>query len=279
MSFVNVAFLAALVATAHSPAKSEPRPLQTGDRERSTPTQTGVVKGVTGSVVAPDIMGVWELYPDPFGGQENTVIELSAPEGGPKLKEPYASQWKQRIDKRNAALKAGTPLADRSTLCLPEGLPLIMGAIFPIQILQTPGQVTVLAEFLTQTRRIHLDKAVPALEDVSPSYYGYSVGRWEGDTLVVTTLGVREDTEFYEIPHSAEMKITERIKIVKPGYLEDQIVIEDPKTLAEPYKFTYGYKRNDSYEISEYICDPKDQLVKVNADGTVSMKLEDEMGK
>lgn len=224
---------------------------------------------------APNITGTWEIYPDPFGGEENTVIELSAPEGGPKLREPYATQWKQRIDRRNAALAAGTPLADRSTLCLPEGMPLIMGAIFPIQILQSPGQVTVLAEFLTQTRRIHLDKKMPAPADIPPYYYGYSVGHWEGGTLVVTTLGVREDTEFYEIPHSSDMKITERIRPTQPGYLENQITIEDPKILVEPYRFTYGYKRNDDYEIMEYICDQKDQLVKVNADGTVSMKTDE----
>lgn len=222
----------------------------------------------------PDITGVWELYPDPFGGEENTLIELTAPEGGPKLKEPYATQWKQRVARREAALKAGTPLADRSTLCLPEGLPLVMGAIFPIQILQNPGQVTVLAEFLTQTRRIHLDKEMPALDDIPPYYYGYSVGRWEGDTLVVTTLSVREDTEFYDIPHSREMKITEKFRLTQPGYMENQITIEDPKVLAEPYRFTYGYRRNDKYEINEYFCTQADQLVSVNADGTVQMKTE-----
>jgi hypothetical protein len=222
----------------------------------------------------PDITGVWERFPDPFGGSEDTVIELTAPEGGPKLREPYATQWKERVERREAALKAGTPLADRSTLCLPEGLPLIMEAIFPIQILQNPGQVTVLAEFLTQTRRIHLDKTMPALEDIPPYYYGYSVGRWEGDTLVVTTLGIREDTEFYDIPHSSEMKITERIRLTEPGYMENRITIEDPAILAEPYRFTYGYKRNDTYEINEYYCTPSDQLIELNADGTVSMKTD-----
>jgi|GEM_PF-467619 hypothetical protein len=226
----------------------------------------------------PDITGVWELYPDPFGGAENTFIELTAPEGGPKLKEPYATQWKERVARREAALKAGKPLADRSTLCLPEGMPLIMGAIFPIQILQNPGQVTVLAEFLTQTRRIRLGKAMPALDDISPYYYGYSVGRWEGDTLVVTTQGIREDTEFYDIPHSREMKITERIRLTKPGYMENKITIEDPAMLAEPYHFTYGYKRNDSYDINEYFCTAADQLIEMNADGTVSMKTDPSEG-
>ena len=226
------------------------------------------------SASEPAITGIWELYPDPFGGSENTVIELTAPEGGPRLKEPYATQWKQRVARRETALKAGTPLADRSTLCLPEGMPLIMGAIFPIQILQNPGQVTVLAEFLTQTRRIHLDKAMPPLDDIPPYYYGYSVGRWEGDTLVVTTAGIREDTEFYDIPHSREMKITERIRLTEPGYMENRITIEDPVMLAEPYRFTYGYKRNDTYEINEYFCTASDQLIELNADGTVSMKTD-----
>ncbi len=221
----------------------------------------------------PYITGVWEIYPDPFAGDANTFVELEPPAGGPKLREPYATQWKAHRDKRNAMLKAGTPLADPSTLCLPEGMPSVMGAIFPLQILQTPGQVVVLEEFLSQTRRILLNKKMPPVEEVTPSHFGYSIGRWEGNTLVVTTLGVREDTQFFEIPHSTEMKITERIRLTKPGYLENQIVIEDPKVLLEPYRFTFGYKRNNEYEITEYLCEKEDPLFKVNADGTVQMKV------
>jgi len=265
MRFTRLGSIAIMVAaTAMS--------LTSAAHAKGGPRAGSAVRGSAKPVTEPDITGVWELYPDPYGGEENTVIELTAPEGGPKLKEPYATKWKERVARREAALKAGTPLADRSTLCLPEGVPLIMGAIFPIQILQNPGQVTVLAEFLTQTRRIHLGKPMPAVDDIPPYYYGYSVGHWEGDTLVATTMGIREDTEFYDIPHSADMKITERIRPTKPGYLEDRVTIEDPAVLAEPYRFTYGYKRNDTYEINEYYCNPSDQLVKVNADGTVSMK-------
>jgi len=225
----------------------------------------------------PDIMGVWELYPDPFAGEENTFLELPVPGAGPKLKEPYAAQWKAQRAKRDAMLRAGTPLPDPSTLCIPEGMPSIMGAIFPIQILQTPGQVTVLGEFLTQTRRIYLDKKMPPLTDITAGYYGFSTGRWEGDTLVVTTKGVKEDTQFFEIPHSAEMTITERIRLTGPDRLENQITIEDPKMLTEPYRFTYGYKRNDDYQISEYFCDREDPLFKVGEDGTMEMKTVEEI--
>lgn len=221
----------------------------------------------------PDIMGIWEIYPDPFAGDENTFLELPVPNGGPKLKEPYASQWKNRRAERDAKLKAGTPLVDPSTLCIPEGMPSIMGAIFPFQILQTPGQVTVLAEFLTQTRRIYLNAPMPKPEDHAPSYYGFSVGHWEGDTLVVSTRYVREDVQFFEIPHSTEMTITERIKPTGSGLLENQIVIDDPKMLIEPYRVTYGYKRKDDYQIMEYFCEREDPLIHLNEDGTVSMKV------
>lgn len=241
----------------------------------STPAQTRSVKqpAARSAKREPNIMGVWEIYPDPFGGEENTFVELEPPADGPKLREPYASEWKARRDKRHAMLAAGTPLADPSSLCQPEGMPAVMGAIFPLQILQTPGQITVLAEFLTQTRRIVFNKKMPPVEEVTPSYFGYSIGRWEGKTLVVTTLGVREDTQFFEIPHSSEMKITERIRLTKPGYLENQIVIEDPKMLLEPYRFTFGYKRNDGYEMTEYLCEKEDPLLKLNPDGTMQMKV------
>lgn len=225
----------------------------------------------------PDINGIWEIYPDPFAGEENTFLELPVPGDGPKLREPYATEWKTLRANRDAKLKAGTPLVDPSTQCLPEGMPSIMGAIFPLEFLQTPGQVTVLAEFLTQTRRIYLNKTMPALEELTPSFYGMSVGKWEGDTLVVTTKGVKEETRFFEIPHSLEMTITERIKVTGPGLIENEITIDDPKVLLEPYRFTYGYKRNPDYQIMEYYCEREDPLFKVKEDGTVEMKSSDEI--
>ncbi|MBU0554997.1 MAG: hypothetical protein KKD64_06910 [Alphaproteobacteria bacterium] len=225
----------------------------------------------------PDISGVWELYPDPFAGEELSFLELPVPGDGPKLKEPYASAWKKLRTERDELLKAGTPRADPSTLCLPEGMPAIMGAIFPLEILQTPGRVTVLAEFLTQTRRIYLDRPMPPVEELNPNYYGFSTGHWDGDTLVVTTKGVKERSNFFEIPFSSNMVITERIRLTGPDLMEDTITITDPERLQEPYTFTYGYKRNPDYVIEEYFCEREDPLFKVGADGTVEMKTGDEI--
>lgn len=236
------------------------------------PAMAQVGQVASASIAAPNIMGVWERYPDPYTDDANVFMDLPAPEGGPKLREPYASQWKAQREKRLMALKAGKPLVDASTLCLPEGMPTIMGAIYAIQILQTAGQITVLAEFLTQTRRIYLDAPMPEIDDLPPSYFGFSSGHWDGDTLVIKTRGVRKDVQFFEIPHSDEMTITERIRLTGPRLLENQVTIEDPQYLEKPYSFTFGYRRNDNYRIQEFICDhPRDVI---NPDGTVSMKLE-----
>lgn len=269
MQNAKLALLLATVIAIGAGASAQAR-----DRQATAPAPIGAA---VKPAEEPNISGVWEIYPDPFAGEENTFLELPVPGGGPKLKEPYASQWKKLRDEREALLKAGTPRVDPSTQCMPEGMPMIMGAIFPLEILQTPGRVTVLAEFLTQTRRIHLDRPMPPVDELNPNFYGFSAGRWEGDTLVVTTKGVKESVGFFEIPHSAEMVITERMRLTGPDLMEDVITINDPVTLLEPYTFTYGYKRNPEYQMQEYFCDREDPLFKVNENGTVEMKTGNEI--
>lgn len=224
-----------------------------------------------GMGATPDFSGTWVRYPDPYEGLGQFPEDPPPPDGGPKLREPYASAYKKLNQRKAAALKAGKPLATPSTLCLPEGMPTIMAAVEPIEILQTPRQIVVLAEFLTQTRRIYINEKMPALEDISPGYNGYSVAHWEGDTLVVRTIGVREDVMFYAIPHSSQMKITERLRLTAPGLLENRITIEDPTILAKPYAFTFGYKRDPEYRIAEYICD--NNRNRFDADGGVSLEV------
>lgn len=222
---------------------------------------------------ARDLTGVWARYPSPFEeGGGGPAEDMPPPRPGPDLKEPHASQWKALRARRQAALDAGKPLADGSTLCLPEGTPTIMQAIYPIQILQTPGQVTVLAELYMQTRRIYMDAAFPAPDDLEPSYYGFSTGHWEGDTLVVTTRGIKDTMQFFEIPHSDRMVVTERYQLTAPDMLRADFSIEDPVYLKQPYRWTWKYKRDHGYRIPEYVCDHS--LEKINPDGTVSFELQ-----
>jgi len=216
---------------------------------------------------AQDISGTWEAH-----YEADFDPDHPPPPGGPfDIKEPYATAYKKLKEKQAQADAAGTPLVNASVQCRPEGMPVIMRATYPIQILQTPGQVTVLAEFLTQTRRIWLDEKMPARDDISPSYNGHSVGHWEGDTLVIETIGIRTDVTFFDVPHTENMKLTERIKRVSPDMLEDHIVIDDPQILNKPYVFSYRYKKSD-YKIGEYICD--DNQIVIDKEGGTHLNLE-----
>lgn len=261
MTFKHIAGLALASAVALAPLSGAVAATPAGE------TNVAVSAGAE-----PNITGVWERYPSPFPEGFTDSEEIPAPGDGPDLKEPYASQWKAQRERREAALRAGTPLVDASTRCLPEGTPGIMQAIYPIQILQTPGQITVLAELFMQTRRIYVDQPFPAADDLAPSYFGFSSARWEGGTLVVETRGVQKDVEFFEIPHGDAMAVTERYRLTAPDMLKLDISIEDPEYLKTPYRFTWEYKRNDEYRVSEYVCDHR--LDVINPDGTVSLRVE-----
>jgi hypothetical protein len=149
----------------------------------------------------------------------------------------------------------GQPLATGYTHCLPDGMPSMMGAMFPIEFLQSRGQITVIEEAFTQVRRILLDRPQKALDDVEPGFYGHSVGRWEGETLVVDTIGIKEHVWYQNVPHSKELRIRERILLVTPNILWNEITMEDPVTLEKPWTVTYAYRRMPEYTLLEYICE------------------------
>lgn len=223
----------------------------------------------------PNISGVWNRYPpyaDTFSNQPDPP-ELALVE--PPLREPYLTEWRAFRKRREDADAAGKPLPTPSSMCKPEGMPGIMGAHYALQILQDPGvhQITVLAEFMSQIRRIYLDEAMPPRDGVDPGYFGRSIAKWNGDTLEVTTRGIREDVLYEDIPHSDDMQITERIHLKSNDILVDDFTIEDPKFLTRPYRFTFSYKREPAaYKISEYVCD--NQHASVGADGSLEMQLE-----
>ena len=194
----------------------------------------------------------------------------------PPLKPQFQKEWQARTQAARDASAKGTPLADRATMCLPEGMPAMMGATFPIEILQSKGQVTIIEEAFTQVRRILLDQPQKPVDDVEPGFYGHSVGKWEGSTLVVDTVGVRENVIFQNAPHSANMRIKERISLGTNGILRNEITIEDPATLEKPWTVTFAYRRIPNYTLLEYVCEDNRefadenglQKIRVEAPGT-----------
>jgi hypothetical protein len=147
-------------------------------------------------------------------------------------------------------------------------------AVYPIEILQTAKQITIIAEAFSEVRRIYLDKPQAKIDDVAPGYYGRSVGKWDGDTLVVDTVGIKPTVNGYRgMPHSDQMRITERFKLMAPDVLHDQITIEDPVVLEKPMTYTLAYKRMADYEMVEFVCDNNREYV--DEKGIVRLKVQE----
>lgn len=206
----------------------------------------------------PDITGAYERFGNIFGPRTEAQQKdptIPPPNPPPPLKPEYLKQWQTRVQAAREAEAKGQPLATGYTHCLPDGMPSMMAAMFPIEFLQSRGQVTVIEEAFTQIRRILLDRPQKAIDDVEPGFYGRSVGRWDGDTLVVDTVGIKEEVRYQNAPHSKELRIKERIRLVAPNILWNEITMEDPVTLEKPWTVTYAYRRMPDYTLLEYICE------------------------
>ncbi len=208
-----------------------------------------------GGASVPDITGSWERYGFGAGRGGAQKEFIPPPAMTPPLKPAYLKEWQTRVQAAREAEAKGQPLATNYTHCLPDGMPSMMAAIFPLEILQSKGQVTVIEEAYTQVRRILMDRPQKAIDDVEPGFYGHSVGRWEGDTLVVDTIGIKEDIRYQNVPHSPKMRITERLRLRSPDVLWNEITMEDPEMLEKPWTVTYAYRRMPNYTLLEYVCE------------------------
>jgi len=140
---------------------------------------------------------------------------------------------------------AGSSENDNTAKCLPPGMPAMMNMAYGMEVMQTKDKITFFSELNDALRRVYLDgrKPTPAILD-DPTYAGYSTGHWEGDTLVVDTVSLRDNTYIEGFtPHSDQMTIRERIRFVSPGILEDRIAVTDPKALVKPWETVKTYRK------------------------------------
>jgi hypothetical protein len=211
-----------------------------------------------------DLSGIWRPS---IGGRAGTAAPLP-------LRPTYKERYEALRARERAAAARGEQLATRG-LCEPYGMPGMMQvAVYPMEVVQTPKQVTIIAEAFSEVRRIYIGKSQLSLDDVDPGYYGHSVGRWDGNTLVVDTIGIKESVQGYqEMPHSDKMRITERIQRIAPDTLEDQITIDDPIVLEKPVTHTISYRLVPNYEMVEFVCENNREYVDEN--GVVRMRLRD----
>src|SRR5262245_59486856 len=172
----------------------------------------------------PDLSGIWKA--DSMRWNDNLLPEGTA---APML--PWAADvYKHRVETHGYE----RPM----TYCMPHGVPDAMTvAGLPFKIIQTPGETIVLFEEFHKYRQIHTDgRQLPV--DPDPAWYGYSIGRWEGDTFVVDTSGFKEGSwlDNNGHPHTEALKTTERFHRTNFGHLELEVTVDDSKAYTRPWK-------------------------------------------
>ena len=144
---------------------------------------------------------------------------------------------------------------DPTAQCLPGGIPRsVTLGLFPQQFVQTPAQIVMLYEYMNVFRVIPINARHP--DDLIPSYMGNAVGRWDGDTLVVDSIGFNDKTWLAGTGtfHSEALHITERFTRVSKDRINYEVTMEDPKVLTKPWKLTSSLMLREGTKLEEYIC-------------------------
>ncbi|MCZ6642497.1 MAG: carboxypeptidase-like regulatory domain-containing protein [Gammaproteobacteria bacterium] len=182
----------------------------------------------------PDLSGVWLVNQDPY------------PE------KPQPLPWaKQVSEERIANHQRNNP----HNSCLPGGLPIPSGGSpFIGKFVQTPGLVVILLEDVPGYRQIFVDGREHP-EDPNPSWMGHSVGHWDGDTLIVDTVGFNTRGWTGTYPRSEKMRMTERYQRTEYGRMTAEIIFDDTEVFSAPFTKNLSFDLAPQEELIEYVCE------------------------
>jgi len=193
----------------------------------------------------PDWRGIWQPNIGRITGDQPVLI----------------GEYKKHYEEEQAKLKANPNYEVPETLdnCEPDGMPTMMTMPYSLEFLMTPGKIVVNQEALMMVRRIFTDgRQLPSLDEVDPNFFGYSVGHWEGDTLVVETIGTKPGQRLGTpgITNSDQLKITEHIYLdaTNKDLMHLDFTYEDPNVLAQPWHQNHTFRRDRTWDILEYVC-------------------------
>jgi hypothetical protein len=190
----------------------------------------------------------------PYGpnGQGQSTFRV-ADLSNPILKPWAAAQMKKANDE---VLAGKIPFTARER-CWPGGVPDIdvYERDRPVYFIQTPKEVAIITEHDQQVRHIYLN--VPHSAHVAPSWYGESIGHYEGDSLVVDTIGLNDKTfvDNYRTPHTTQLHVVERFKLIDGGKtLQAVVTVDDPGAFNMPWSAVQRWRRREGSPIVELIC-------------------------
>src|SRR5579864_2731967 len=206
---------------------------------------------------ARDLSGVWfDDRPRPVTTNERYwIFKFNA-------EEPPMTAWGQaQYDATKSSFGTRAyPLAETNDplyhTCTPPGLPRVYLHPFPIQIVQTPGEVIVLFEYDSMRHQIFTDGRAHETA-LGPQWMGDSIGHWEGDTLVTDTVNVNDKTWLDRMghPHSDQLHVVERIRRVDHDHLINDITFEDPKAYSKPWTAHMTYALHPKWTLGEQFCE------------------------
>lgn len=216
----------------------------------------------------PDLSGVWQVEPTPWAEMKPLVGNLNdlfAP--GDDLMEfsKYAINILADFKPGEAPLRPEAAAALRQPRragppCLPQGIPFIYLIPAPAKWIQTPGLIAIAFEGFENLRQVYIDgRKLPT--DPQPLWTGYSVGKWEGGTLVIDTVGFNDKTRLDAMghPHSDALHLTERYRRRDFGHMDVEVTINDPKMYAKPFTIKYTTLLLPDTDILEYVCEENEK--------------------
>jgi hypothetical protein len=209
---------------------------------------SGLLAGLIFSATAfaaADFSGVWQV--------DRAVQELKTVDGKtPPLKPEAAKVYEEHRRK----WQAGDLSFDPTAKCISPGLPRILYLPYPFEIIQRPKKITYLFEWNYWNRHVFVTNT--AKETPYPLSLGLSHGKWDGDTLVITTTDLSADHTLLDsagMPHGESMKVTEKLRLVNSTTLENRITIDDPEMFTRSWDTVLRFKRQPKgTEIKEDIC-------------------------
>ena len=202
----------------------------------------------------PDFSGVW---------QQRFVDKNGRPVVGLDLADfteiPYQPWSKMQYEFNKTGVGQAS---DPEAHCLPAGVPRSTGLPYPLRLMQSPGLIVMLLEGNVHTyRMILMDKEHP--KDPNPTWMGHSTGKWEGDTLVVDTVGFNNGT--WLDPgghvHTDKMHVIEHFTRIGENRLRYEFTIDDPGAYTKPWGWSYALELHPDWEIIEYVCNENNKDV------------------
>ncbi len=221
----------------------------------------------------PDLSGVWHVQPTPRAEMERIygkgigVVEVSGMEIGTQSKYAFNILLDFKPEEAPIRPEAAAILRRRgpgdspSTNCLPVGIPATGLVSEPNKMVQSPGLIVIIFESDGTLRQIYTDGRALPREFALPSWLGYSVGKWERDTLVVETAGFNDKSwlDLIGHPHSESLRIVERYHRRDFGHLDVEMTFDDPPMYTKPFTIKFTQELQADSDIFENFCNENEK--------------------